>query len=90
MARTVQDVLSGLAGIQIRNSTGAADTAAVDLRGFGISIALSSAGDAMIDTDIYCCCHRLTFCCWPCVRKNTEHYGKMDETDIVVLIIFHY
>ena len=36
-ARTVQDVLSGLAGIQIRNSTGAADTAAVDLRGFGIT-----------------------------------------------------
>ena len=36
-ARTVQDVLSGLAGIQIRNSTGAADTAAVDLRGFGMT-----------------------------------------------------
>ena len=36
-ARTVQDVLSGLAGIQIRNSSGAADTAAVDLRGFGIT-----------------------------------------------------
>jgi len=36
-ARTVQDLLSTLAGVHVFNNTGSADSAMVDLRGFGIT-----------------------------------------------------
>lgn len=36
-ARTVQDLLSTLAGVHVFNNTGSADSAMVDLRGFGIA-----------------------------------------------------